>query len=704
MNPGMMNLLEHFHWIRPAWLWALLPLALLLWLGWRYGQRSRGWQGVVDPRLLPWLLVGQGGRGRLWPLAFWALLGVLTIVSLAGPSWRQLPTPVYQRSSALIVALDLSASMNAQDIKPSRIARARLKLIDLLKQRQRVSGQTALIAFAGTAYTVTPLTDDVRTIESLVSSLTPEIMPAQGSRVDRAIDKAKELLVNAGLQRGDLLLITDGMSRAAEARLQGMDFGGLRISVMAVGTPEGAPIPDARGGFVKDRKGDIVIARLDEQPLQQLAARGGGIYTRMRIDDADLKALQDLIEQPLQLGEQQKQADFKADRWREEGPWLLLLVVPLAALAMRRGFVITLLLALLLAPAPQGVLAAGDDSADKPVPAEAAERPDEAPWQRWLLNPDQRARKALEAGDAETAKQLFRDPKWKASAAYKAGRYDEAARLLESLPQQDPDTLYNRANALARSGRLEEALKTYDEALKLRPQDEDARYNRKLVEEALKQQRQQNQQGQNQQGQNQQGQNQQGQNQQGQNQQGQNQQGQNQQGQNQQGQNQQGQNQQGQNQQGQNQQGQNQQGQNQQGQNQQGQNQQGQNQQGQNQQGQNAQQRDAEEGAAAGKDEQTEQAEIERLRAEAEAERRKREQQADDSAASRGKEGEQAGEPGRKPAVAADGRSTQEQTLDEQAEAQWLRRIPDDPGGLLRNKFRYQYSRQRPAQTEDEPW
>ncbi len=658
----MQTIIEQFHWIRPQWFLALLPLALLLWLGWRYSLHSRGWRGVVDPRLLPWLVEGQGDRRRLWPLFYWGLLGVLAIMALAGPAWRQLPTPVYQQSSALIVALDLSASMNAQDLKPSRIARARLKLLDLLRQRQRVSGQTALIAFAGTAYTVTPLTDDVRTIESLVSSLSPEIMPAQGSRGDRAIVLAWQLLANAGLQRGDLLLMTDGLSRAARERVRNMEFGGLRVSVMGIGTPEGAPIPDARGGFIKDRKGEIVIARLDEAPLQQLAARGGGIYTRMGIDDSDLQTLRDLIEQPLQLGEAHKQADFQADRWREEGPWLLVLILPLAALALRRGFILGLLVALLLAPLPEPSFAADDPASTEP----AAKT--EPWWQRWLLNPDQRAQKALEQGDAEKAERLFRRPDWKAAAAYKAGRYEEAARLLETLPQKPADALYNRANALAKAGRLEDALKLYDRVLEQNPDDEDARYNRKLVQEALRQRQQQNQQGQNQQGQNQQGQNQQGQNQQGQNQQGQNQQGQNQQGQNQQGQNQQGQN-----------------------------------------------PRDLQQGsagttpgeeereAAPAVDEARQRAEIERLKAEAEARRRQAEEAA---AQSRERGGEQKDNPrsGREAAAADKGTPTPEQSLEQQAEAQWLRRIPDDPGGLLRNKFRYQYRRQAPAQTEDEPW
>ncbi len=193
-----------FHFLRPWWFLMLLPLLALAWHHWRSLGNGRDWSGIIDPRLLPHLLVGQQTEKKRAPMLFALLIGLLTVIALAGPVWKRLPQPVFKQQSALVILLDLSNSMNAQDIKPSRIARARLKLIDLLNQRKE--GQTALIAYAATAYTVTPLTDDVDTIESLVSSLKPEIMPAQGSRPDRAVERALELFENSGVRHVDILM------------------------------------------------------------------------------------------------------------------------------------------------------------------------------------------------------------------------------------------------------------------------------------------------------------------------------------------------------------------------------------------------------------------------------------------------------------------------------------------------------------------
>ncbi len=242
----------------------------------------------------------------------------------------------------------------------------------------------------------------------------------------------------------------------------------------------------------------------------------------------------------------------------------------------------------------------------------------------WLTN-DQQAQMLMQSGKFKQAEIMFKQEDWRAAAAYRAGDYAQAAKQYQVL--QSEQSYYNKGNALAHLGQYEKAIKAYDKALAINPSNKDASFNRKLLANLLKKnQHSKGQQGQNQQGKNQQGQNQQDQNQQGQNQQDQNQQGQNQQGQNQQGQNQQGQNQQGQNQQGQNQQGQNQQDKDQQGQNQQDQNQQGQNQQDQNQQG--------------------------------------------NEQANQGTAGQSA-----------------EDLEKQQAKEQWLRLIPDDPGGLMREKF-----------------
>jgi len=152
-----MNMLANFHFLRPLWLLALLPLAGLQWAMWRRRAASRSWQSVVDPRLLPHLLIGSDARqSRALPFAI-ALGGVLAIFALAGPAWRKIEQPVYRQQSALVVALDLSRTMDASDIKPSRLQRAQLKLRDILAQQKE--GDTALIVYAATPFAVTPLTD-----------------------------------------------------------------------------------------------------------------------------------------------------------------------------------------------------------------------------------------------------------------------------------------------------------------------------------------------------------------------------------------------------------------------------------------------------------------------------------------------------------------------------------------------------------------
>ena len=192
--------MSDFHFLRPLWFLALPFLLALLWLFWRQRLHSRSWQEICDPALLPHLLLGRSQRRAPWPL--WLLLAglLLTVTALAGPTWQKQPQPLLRQQSALVILLDLSRSMAAADLKPSRLVRARLKVEDILRQRRE--GQTALVVFAGDAFAVTPLTDDHRTIEALLASLDPEIMPVQGSEPGRALEEGAELLHRAGLSMG----------------------------------------------------------------------------------------------------------------------------------------------------------------------------------------------------------------------------------------------------------------------------------------------------------------------------------------------------------------------------------------------------------------------------------------------------------------------------------------------------------------------
>ncbi len=362
--------------------------------------------------------------------------------------------------------MDLSQSMDATDLRPSRLERAKLKLLDILKARK--GGQTALIVYASSAFVVTPLTDDTNTIANLVPTLKTELMPAQGSRAYIAINKAGELLQQAGATHGDTLLITDGLSSKDNAAIEALKQQNHRLSILGVGTTEGGPVP-LSGGFLKDAKGAIVIPKLRPQQLQKAALKGGGLFVSMQADDSDIERLDNLFtikrvkpesETPT-LGELQLTADI----WQEEGPWLLLLVLPFAALWSRKGWLLCL-------PVIATVLTLA-----LPEPSYAFELDN-----LWRSN-DQKAMQLFNAGDAKKAAEQFNDNRWKSSAHYRAGDYEKA---LDSLSEPaNSDDFYNQANALAQLGRYPEAVKAYDEALELDANNKDASYNRELVKKAM---------------------------------------------------------------------------------------------------------------------------------------------------------------------------------------------------------------------------
>ena len=193
---------NQLHFLRPEWFYALIPLLMLALLFLRRKLYSRNWRSVIDPRLLPHVLIGKVGKPGYWAIALFVLTGTLAIISIAGPVWEQLPQQVFKQQSAMVIALDLSSSMNAEDVKPSRLSRAQFKLRDLLALRKE--GQTALIVYANAAFTVTPLTDDTNTIMSMVPSLSTDMLPAQGNNTEAALQKAVELMNNSGITQGDI--------------------------------------------------------------------------------------------------------------------------------------------------------------------------------------------------------------------------------------------------------------------------------------------------------------------------------------------------------------------------------------------------------------------------------------------------------------------------------------------------------------------
>ena len=456
-----MNLAD-FHFIRPYWLLAILPAVVISVLMLR-NKLSRGnWTACCDAELLPFLLqdktVNQS-RG-------WLMLGVIStllmIIALAGPTWQRLPSPAFRNDAALVIALNLSTSMDAADIKPSRLTIARYKIADILKQRK--DGQTALIVYSGDAFTVTPLTDDTNTIDSQLAALTTDIMPSQGNNTAAALEKAVVLFKQAGLQTGQILLITDTVEMNTTLSTV-KKLANFQLSILGVGTEDGAPIALPEGGFLKDDQGSIVVTKLNAANLSSLAQAGHGLYQTLTADDEDIKSLLNAFDKPIQ---QQGKADndMMLEQWNDQGAWLLLLVLPLAALFFRKGLLCVALLVLL--PLPKNSYA--------------------FEWQDLWQRPDQQALKAYQQGDYAKAAEKFENPNWQAAAHYQAGEYEKALKTYQTQTEQTADNIYNQGNALAQSGQLKEAIAAYQQALNLNPNHDDAKYNKELVEKELEKQ------------------------------------------------------------------------------------------------------------------------------------------------------------------------------------------------------------------------
>ncbi len=461
-------MLESFHFIHPLWLLALLPLGLLAWQAFLPGNGDNPWRRVVDAPLLSLLMEARAPaamRGAGWLLAIgW----VLAVLALANPAWEREPQRVFQTTAGRVIVLDLSRSMNATDLAPSRLARARYRIEDVLAQS--TEGQTGLVVYAGDAFTVAPLTRDANTIRALLKALDPSIMPAQGNRADLGLLKAGELLNHAGSSAGQVLLVADGVdpdnAAAAEQAAAKLRNQGYRVSVLGVGTDGGARATGVQDEVAMEGAGNPARARLDETTLRSLAKAGAGDYERISTSDDALKRL--LNDPGLIHASDATTSDVNMPFWKERGPFLVLLLLPLAALAFRRNWLLGGLLLIGLSSPSQQVMASTWDDL----------------WRR----PDQQAASALAAGDYASASRIAKDPGRLGAAEYRLGNYQKAATSFANA--DGADAAYNLGNSLANLGRYQEAIAAYDKSLKEQPDNADAIANKAAIEQLLKKRQQ----------------------------------------------------------------------------------------------------------------------------------------------------------------------------------------------------------------------
>ena len=449
-----------FTFLYPYWLIALLPLLMILpWLA-----KKKHKQGLIAPHLAEKLGLSAKTQTRA-ALPALGILWTLAVIALAGPSWQKSPIPAFSLSGARVLVMDMSRSMYADDIVPNRLSQARFKALDLLPGWKE--GSTGLVTYAADGYIVSPLTKDSSTLANLIPHLSPEIMPIQGSNAAAGIQEAINLLKQAGHQQGDIILITDGLSQK-ESRDSKKILGEnqYRLSVLGVGTTDGAPIRLPDGTLLTNSNGKTVIDKLEVAPLRELARATGGIFQLSQPTDFDIEALIKATEKPVSNNNSDESKEL--EERINGGFWLLIPIALLALLGFRRGVVIAAVLVL------------------TPVDHAFA-----ASWSSPFTNSDGLGYELFEQENFTEAAGQFSSPQWRGAAQYKAGDYQGAIETL--TPLTDEQSQYNLANAYAQSGDLDQAESLYQSILEKNPEHQDAKKNLSLVQ-ALKQQQEKQQQ------------------------------------------------------------------------------------------------------------------------------------------------------------------------------------------------------------------
>ena len=452
--------------MRPYWLLGIV-IALIFSL-WQFKRNKYKNTTIIANHLSEHLVTPpETTKNNRWVVTS---LFIIACFALSGPSIRSIKTPVYEIKKAQVIAFDLSFSMYATDIKPNRLSQAKYKAIDLLKQWNE--GDKALVAYAGDAFAITPLTSDSNSIINHVPNLSPLLMPARGSRPDLALQKSIELLKNAGYQQGHIVFITDGFDPASVDRMKQMlDGTDWMVSVLAVATTNGAPIKLPDNSLLKDASDNIIIPRLNSDTLYPITTINDGLYLRVDAQNKDIKQLTEHYDNKNESKKtQQEQQKTDNKQLIDDGYWLSFLLLPLFLLFFRKGVFYAFLIAVVL-----------------PLSTPKVEA---SIWE----NQQQNAYQAFQQGQYKEAIESFDDPEWKGAALFKDKQYKQAEAVYTDQYNTDPNNkqaLYNLGNSQAMQQNYKQALDSFNKALSIDPNFKQAQINKKAVEDLLKQQQQQ---------------------------------------------------------------------------------------------------------------------------------------------------------------------------------------------------------------------
>ena len=423
---------QDFHFLRPYWLIGLILPVLIYLQSYSQQKAESAWSKVCDENLLDFLLIKSNGEKRKWPMISAVVAVLFLVVALAGPTWSKKSNPALSVENPVMIMLNMSGDMWQKDVSPSRIERAKYVIKDLVKTLKNT--ESGLIVYSKEPFMITPLTEDAAIIDNLLPALEMNIMPENGDRLDRAIDLAVERMQEAALPSGNIVVLTANVGERFDAALESASKA-------------------AAAGY------DVDIVNMSSQnndKLKMVAEKGRGLYISYNKGlDLLIKKINDITAKEI------KQSQNMQTVWNDMGWYFLWLPALLLLGYFRRGLLVIVVMFLLFG---------------QPVQAS------------WFLNDNQEALKNFKEQNYGAAAEKFTDTQWKASAAYKSGDYDAAFKNFAK--GNDVTALYNQGNALAKGGKIDEAIKKYEEVLQQKPDFEDAKFN---LEYLKKQQKQNNQ-------------------------------------------------------------------------------------------------------------------------------------------------------------------------------------------------------------------
>ncbi|MEE6207606.1 MAG: tetratricopeptide repeat protein [Alphaproteobacteria bacterium] len=429
-----MEWLTEFHFLRPYLLVGLIFPLVLLWGLWKNGRMQSSWADVCDENLLNYLLVRGQSKQRRIPVVLAAIVSFALVTAIAGPTWTKKDNPALSVDNPVMIVLHLAADWQVKDVSPNRSTRSKYLIKDMLKELHTT--ETGLMVYADKPFIITPMVEDPQIIDNLLPAINIDIMPSNGNRIDLAIDKSVQHLKEIGYTKGNLIILAADVDERFDAALSG------------------AQKAHAEGFDVNV----IKVSGLDGSKLQMVAEKGNGLYLNYTENLTPLTAkINDIMNKEI------KQSKNMQSVWEDMGYYILWLPFVLLLFYFRKGVLAVITLFLFISPATAGM----------------------------FLNNNQEGLQYFKSGNYDKAAQTFEDVQWRGASAYKNGDFEQAYN--EFANGNDTTSLYNQGNALAKGGKIEDAIQKYEEVLQQDPDFEDARFNLEYLKKQQKNQQQQKQ-------------------------------------------------------------------------------------------------------------------------------------------------------------------------------------------------------------------